>query len=117
MSKELETIKEIVVPILRANGVEFAGVFGSVARGEDRPDSDVDLLVRFNESEKKRLSLIGFIGFERKISEALGRKVDLIEEAGLHPYVRKYVIKDLKTFYGEGRLHLLTTDSRRYHFD
>jgi len=117
MASELEKIKEIIAPILQQNGVEFAGVFGSVARGEDKPDSDVDLLIRFVPEKQQSLSLLGYIGLENKISQALGRKVDLIEESGLHPYVRKYVIKDLRTFYGQGRLHLLKTDPRRYHFN
>ena len=117
MSSELEKIKEIIVPVLKENGVEFAGVFGSVARGEERQDSDLDLLVRFTPEKMQKLSLLGYIGLENKISKALARKVDLIEENGLHPYVRKYVIKDLKTLYGQGRLHLLKTDPRLYHFN
>ncbi len=114
MNKELEKIKEIVVPILKANGVEFAGVFGSVARGDQREDSDVDLLVRF--IPENRMSFLKYIGLENQISAVLGKKVDLVEEPGLHPYVRKYVINDLKTLYGENRIHLYKTDPRRYHF-
>ncbi len=99
MSEQLENIKQIIVPILQANGVEYAGVFGSVARGEGSPDSDVDLMVRFN--DQKKLSLLGFIGVEQKLSAALGKKVDLVEEGHVHPYVEPYVLKDLTNIYGE----------------
>ena len=102
------------MPILQANGVEFAGVFGSVARGDQREESDVDILVRFIPG--KKMTLLQYIGLEQKISQALNAKVDLVEEPFLHPYVRKYVIKELKPFYGKSRLHLYKTDPRRYHF-
>ena len=89
-------------------------MFGSVARGDQRYDSDVDLLVRFVPENK--ISFLKYIGLENKISTALRRKVDLVEEPGLHPYVRKNVINDLKILYGESNLHLYKTDPRRYHF-
>ena len=93
----LEEVKKIAVPILQANGVEFAGVFGSVARGEDQTDSDVDILVRTGPRSPKGLA---FFGLERALEKALGRKVDLVTEKYLHPYIEPYVNRDLKIFYG-----------------
>ena len=58
------------------HGVVFAGLFGSQARGEASPDSDVDVLVRFDE----RRSLIDQARVEREIGEAMGRSVDLVTE-------------------------------------
>ena len=60
------------------------GVFGSTARGESNQESDIDLLVKF--AEKK--SLLGLVRLERELSEALGRKVDLlthVTQYGRHP--------------------------------
>ena len=58
------------------HGVVFAGLFGSQARGEASPDSDVDVLVRSDE----RRSLIDQARVEREIGEAMGRSVDLATE-------------------------------------
>ncbi len=101
MNLELEKIKKVVVPILQQNGVEFAGVFGSVARGEDKPDSDVDLMVRFTFEKHKTLGLFQFIGLQNKIATALERKIDMVEEDNVHPYVEPYVLKDLIILYGK----------------
>jgi predicted nucleotidyltransferase len=61
-------------PELRAAGVVQLSVFGSTARGDRRPDSDIDLLARFDE-----------------LADLLGRAVDLIEEGTLKPRVQKSV--------------------------
>ena len=64
-------------------------VFGSTVRGEARPDSDVDLLAPFDAS--RRISLLDIAGIEIKLSEMLGRNVDLIEERTLKPRVQASV--------------------------
>ena len=74
---------------LRAAGVTRLSLFGSTARGEQRPDSDVDLLAVFDSS--RRLSLLDVVGIERQISEVLGRPVELIEEGTLKPRVQRSV--------------------------
>jgi len=74
---------------LRAAGVTRISLFGSTARGEQRPDSDVDLLAVFDSS--RRLSLLDVVGIERQISEVLGRPVELIEEGTLKPRVQRSV--------------------------
>lgn len=68
-------------PMLDRYGVERIGVFGSVARGEAGPDSDVDVLVEFRPSH---LPGFGFFRLERALAELFGRPVDLLTEAGLH---------------------------------
>ena len=77
------------------NNIEMLGVFGSVARGEDTPDSDVDLLVRFGEPK----SLLEIIKIENKLVETLGKKVDLVTEGFLHPRIKENALKDLKILY------------------
>ena len=76
-------------PELRAAGVMQLSVFGSTARGDRRPDSDIDLLARFDES--RRLSLLDVVGIELHLAGLLGQTVDLIEEGTLKPRVQKGV--------------------------
>jgi len=71
---------------LRAAGVVRLSLFGSTVRGDAGPDSDVDLLAAFDAS--RRISLLDMAGIEIKLSEMLGRKVDLIEEGTLKPRVQ-----------------------------
>ena len=85
--------------LCREHGVVFAGLFGSRARGEASPDSDVDVLVRFDE----RRSLIDQARVEREIGEAMGRSVDLVTENALSPHLRDQVEADLEVLVdGEG---------------
>ncbi|HSU24565.1 MAG TPA: nucleotidyltransferase family protein [Pyrinomonadaceae bacterium] len=81
--------------VCRENNVARLGVFGSVARGEDKPDSDIDLLVEL----KKPVGLIKLIQLEDKLVKVLGRKVDLGTESSLHPLIHDAVMNDLKILY------------------
>lgn len=67
------------------------GVFGSVARGEDRPDSDVDLLVQLPAG----MGLFAIAKVQNELEELLGSPVDLIPESGLKAGVRPAVEADL----------------------
>jgi uncharacterized protein len=77
---------------LRAAGVVRLSLFGSTARGEARPDSDIDLLAAFDNA--RRLSLLDVIRIENQISDLLGHAVDLIEEGTLKPRVRQSVDRE-----------------------
>lgn len=85
-----------LVDICRQNDVSMVGVFGSMARGEAKKTSDIDLIVRFS----KRKSLLALVRLERELTEALGHKVDLLTEASISPYMREKVLKDLRVVYG-----------------
>jgi predicted nucleotidyltransferase len=92
--------KQIVIQTLKGHqaelqelGVDHLALFGSVARDEAGPDSDVDLLATFNKS--KALSLLKVVGIQRKISEMLGCPVDLGEKGFVKPRVQPYVEQDL----------------------
>jgi len=84
-----------LINICRENDVAKLEVFGSMARGEASDDSDVDLMVEFS----KRKSLLALVSLERKMSAALGRKVDLLTEAAISPYLREGIKKDLRVIY------------------
>jgi predicted nucleotidyltransferase len=76
-------------PTLKAVGVAHLSLFGSTARGDRRPDSDVDLLAAFDRT--RRISLLDVVGIEIQLSELLGQPVDLIEEGTLKPRVQRTV--------------------------
>jgi predicted nucleotidyltransferase/catechol 2,3-dioxygenase-like lactoylglutathione lyase family enzyme len=80
-----------LVAAAAAHGVSNLRVFGSVARGEDHPGSDVDLLADF----PPRLSLFGLGRIEADLEDILGARVDLIPAADLKPSVRERVEADL----------------------
>jgi uncharacterized protein len=84
-----------LVEVCRQNDVSKVGLFGSMARGEATAESDVDLLVEFS----KRKSLLAMVAVERKISAAIGRKVDLLTEAALSPYLRDRILGEVKVIY------------------
>jgi len=81
-----------ITQVLRARGAIEASLFGSVARGNGRPDSDVDLLVKFDRNRKT--SLFDLVSIQNELEEKIGRKVDLVTK--LNKYVEPYVRADLK---------------------
>lgn len=87
-----------IAEICRNNDVAMVGVFGSVVRGEASETSDIDLLVRFG----KKKSLLGAIRLERELSTALGRKVDLLTEGAISPYLRERILGELQVIYEAG---------------
>ena len=96
----IDEVKEKISPILRAYRVKKASVFGSVSRGDDRPDSDVDLLVELGPGP---MGLIEYIGFIHKLEDTLGKKVDLVTEGNVNKHLEPYIRPDIKKIYEEGR--------------
>jgi len=88
MEARIEEIRQKILPILRRSGVRKAGIFGSVARGEARENSDIDILVDI-ESE---MSLLDFIGLKLEIEKALGREIDLVEYSTIKPLLRERIL-------------------------
>jgi predicted nucleotidyltransferase len=78
---------------LRQAGLAQLSLFGSTARGEAGPDSDVDLLAELDKA--KQLSLLDVVGIEIQLADLLGVKVDLILQGTLKPRVRQSVERDL----------------------
>ncbi len=86
----LKAYREEILRIAAKYGAYNVRVFGSVARGEARPDSDVDLLV---ELEPQR-TLLDQIALMQSLSELLGRKVDVTEPETLHESIRDKVLRE-----------------------
>jgi predicted nucleotidyltransferase len=77
---------------LRALGVQEIALFGSVARGDDTPQSDVDLLVSI--TPEAELSLLGMVRIERRLRELAGRDVDLVEREMLRAPVMEEIAQE-----------------------
>lgn len=71
--------------------VRSLGVFGSYVRHEERPDSDLDVLVEFDETP----SLFEFIRLEHELSDLLGIHIDLVMRDALKPNVGKYILREV----------------------
>lgn len=79
-------------PELRRAGIRHLSLFGSTARGEARPESDIDLAAEFD--PEARIGLFGLIALENRLSEILGRKVDLLPEPVQKPRLRANIERD-----------------------
>ena len=76
-----------------------AWLFGSYARGEQTPDSDVDILVVFDQENGKKVSLLRHIGIALGLEDLLGKKVDMITEGTLLPFAKETADKDKVLIY------------------
>lgn len=94
---KIEIPKARIEEFCRRNRIRRLSLFGSVLRDDFSPESDVDVLVEFEPGA--RVGLIGFAGMENKLSELLGRKVDLNTPGFLSPYFRDEVLREAETAY------------------
>ena len=84
--------REEILHICAKYGARNVRVFGSAVRGEDREDSDVDLLVDFEPGR----SLLDHAGLVLEIEELLGRKADVVTERGLYWLLRRRILKEAR---------------------
>ena len=82
--------RDEVMRMAKANKISKVLVFGSCARKEERPDSDIDFLVDF----KPEATLFDHVHMRDALSELFGTKVDVVSSRGLDPYIAPYVLKD-----------------------
>jgi predicted nucleotidyltransferase len=91
LDEALETLRA-ARPLLDRYGVARIGVFGSVARGEAGPDSDVDLLVEFKPDQHPGFE---FFELQETLEELFGTDVDLATSKSLHRLMRDRVLKEV----------------------
>jgi predicted nucleotidyltransferase len=83
--------------LCRRHRVRELSLFGSAARGEMRPDSDIDLLVEFLPNTD--VGLIGHARLMLDLEQLLGRKIDLVSRRELKPRIRSSVLADARLVY------------------
>jgi len=90
MNRKIESIKAKIIPVLKKNGVTKAGIFGSYARGEQKKNSDVDILVKINDDR----SLLEVIGLKLMLEKNLKKKVDLVEYCTIRKELKDSILND-----------------------
>ena len=86
----IQRLTQQIAPVLKAQGIVRAGLFGSVARGEAKRGSDVDILIETDGT----LGLFEFVGLKQALESRLKRHVDLVEYSTIKPALRKKIMLD-----------------------
>lgn len=87
IKKGIQEVKSKILEVLKKNNVKRAGIFGSYSRGEQKKNSDVDILI-----EPPKGIGFGFFGISIELEDKLGKKVDLITYNGINPLLRKKIL-------------------------
>ena len=90
MKTHIEQVKRKILPVLQRYDVVRAAIFGSLARGETKQGSDIDILVEFA-GEK---SLLDLAGLKIELEELLGVRVDVLTYGSLHPLLKDRVLSE-----------------------
>ena len=90
ISQSLAEKRAEILKVAATHGAKNLRVFGSFARGDERPESDIDLLV---EMEPGR-SLLDIIAIKHALEDITNRKVDVVTEKALSPYLRDKILRD-----------------------
>lgn len=92
-----KTNKEKLVNICKKNDVVFFALFGSFAKGAQRAKSDIDIIIKFDESKEK--SLIDLVHAENEFKKLFKRKVDLLTPGSLSPYLKNNILSSMRVIY------------------
>ena len=95
MPEEIQKIKDQVLPVLKEAGVLRSSLFGSVVRGESRPDSDIDMLVELPSGK----TLFDLIDLQDQLEKILGKKVDIGTYRSIKKIVRDQILKEQVLIY------------------
>jgi uncharacterized protein len=90
MSPILEKYREAILDLAARHGARNVRVFGSLARGEGREGSDLDLLVTLGEGR----SLLDLVGLKQDLEDLVHRSVDVVTERALSPHLRASVLSE-----------------------
>lgn len=97
MNDVIYQLKEKIIPILKEAGVVRSSLFGSAARGENAPESDIDILVELG----RPMGFFKFVGLQQKLEEVLKKKVDLLTYRSINPRLKEYIERDEILIYGK----------------
>ena len=101
MNTRFVNLRTTIAPILKPYARRVS-VFGSYARGEETPQSDIDLLMALKPAgQRPPLGLFEVIRLEKELAMKLGRAVDLVTEEGISPYIKANVDKEKVILYEE----------------
>lgn len=84
-----------MVSMLSGYGAKKVSLFGSYSRGEEKPGSDIDLIVDFKTSK----SLLDLVRMESELSNTLGMKIDLLTEKSISPYISKRIANERQVLF------------------
>ncbi len=87
---DINEIKKIILPILYKYQVKHSSLFGSVVKGKQKEESDIDILVELPE----KASLLDLAGLELDLEDVLGKEVDVVTYNSLHPLLRDIILKE-----------------------
>jgi len=87
----LRTLAEVKEELKEQYGVKRIGLFGSIVRGEQTPESDIDVLVEFD----RPIGFFKFLELEDYLAERLGQKVDLVSTKALKPRIGAQILKEV----------------------
>ena len=90
MLDEVHARRDEIYGLAQKHKAKRLWVFGSCARKEERPDSDIDILVEFGNGS----SLLSHVHLMDDLKDFFGRKVDVVSTRGLHPYIRANVLSE-----------------------
>lgn len=96
-NREISNLLPKIREFLTNSPVTSAWLFGSCSRGEETPESDIDILVKYDEEAHVTLFTIG--GMIMDLSEILNRRVDLVDTRGLRPFAKESVEHDKILIY------------------
>jgi predicted nucleotidyltransferase len=88
----LSNARSAILGLAEKHGAQKIRIFGSVARGEANDASDIDFLVAMGPGR----SLLDLVGLEQDLAELLGRRVDVVSEGGLSPYLRDRILREAR---------------------
>lgn len=87
--KEIEKLKPRIIKILKGYNIKKAGIFGSYARGEQKKNSDIDILI-----ERPNGMGLEFVGMQLELEDKLKKKVHLVTYKYIHPGLKENILKD-----------------------
>ncbi len=90
---ELHAKRDLILASAKKHGIKDVRVFGSVARREERPDSDIDLLI---DIEKPIKDAFGFVNFKDDVEAMTDRDVDIVFISGLYHYIKDDVLQEAR---------------------